>query len=68
MKELWTTEKAHAVRRVFNAVQELNALVRQAADEGLEVKIGVVPIWDSKSESCLIVCNVNQPITDLDIP
>jgi hypothetical protein len=53
---------------VFNAVQELNMLLQQAVDEGLEVKISVVPTWDSEAESCRIVCNVKQPITDADIP
>lgn len=68
MKELWTTEKAHTVRRVFNAVQELNMLLQQAVDEGLEVKISVVPTWDCEAKSYRIACNVKQPITDADIP
>jgi len=68
MRELWTTEKAHTVRRVFNAVQELNMLLQQAVDEGLEVKISVVPIRDCEAKSYHIACNVKQPITDADIP
>jgi len=43
-------------------------LLHQAIDEGLEVRISVVPTWDAESEGCRIVCNVKQPITDADIP
>jgi len=68
MKELWTTEKAHTVRRVFNAVQELNALVRQAVDLGLDIRIEAIPTATCNARYDWVECHANQPITDFDIP
>ena len=68
MKELWTTEKAHAVRRVFNAVQELNILLQQAAELGLHIRIKAIPVATCNNRYDWVECRASQPITDFDIP
>jgi hypothetical protein len=53
---------------VFNAVQELNALVRQAVDLGLDIRIEAIPTATCNARYDWVECHANQPITDFDIP